>query len=231
MVGDWRIRSLPRCTHHVFPSHCAEDRTRLAQSIYAALESKMYFPWLDIHDYPRGRDPFAALRDGILNCRHVVYLITGPFHAQGRGWPILENAYAHLLQENFRYPSVELCAVQFPLFFLPHGHETLQRSTWAPLIHRGRFYPRGRIDRGAVNWAVDEYRCFHPAGRETGRRNSEQVEHDPSFRPLLVRNYVQQTNQVYRFHGLWRHGVALRTNRRAERVTTIMCADPPSDAQ
>lgn len=205
MVGDWRIRNLPRCTHHVFLSHCAEDRTRLAQPVYDALERKTYFPWLDIHDYPRGRDPYAALRDGILNCRHVVYLITDPFLSQGRGWPSVENAYAHLLQENFHYPSLELCAIQFPLFFLPHGHETLHRSTWAPLIHRGRFYPRGRIDHGAVDWAVEEIIAFIQQEERRGAEIAEQVEHDPSFRPLLTgeRNVLQR----------------------------IMCADPPHDAQ
>ena len=154
--------------------------------VYDALESKTYFPWLDLHDYPRGRDPFAALRDGILNCRHVVYLITDHFLSQGRGWPSIENAYAHLLQENFQYPSLELCAVQFPLFFLPRDHETLHRSTWAPLIHRGRFYPSGRVDHGAVNWAVEEVVAFIQQEERRGAEIAEQVEHDPSFRPLLT---------------------------------------------
>ena len=28
MIGDWKVCHLPRCTHHVFLSHCAEDRKR-----------------------------------------------------------------------------------------------------------------------------------------------------------------------------------------------------------
>jgi hypothetical protein len=70
----------------------------------------------------------------------VVYLVTAPFLTQGRGWNSVENAYANLLQENLRSGSLELCHVQFPLFFLPHGHEILGRSAWGPLVHRGRFY-------------------------------------------------------------------------------------------
>ena len=48
MIGDWRVQSLPRCTHHVFLSHCAEDRVRLVQPVYNAysnlLQDNLRFP-------------------------------------------------------------------------------------------------------------------------------------------------------------------------------------------
>src|SRR5262249_13519760 len=156
MIGDWSVRHLPRCTHHVFLSHCAEDRDRLVQPVYTALENGKYSPWFDKHHYPAGQGAFEALREGILHCRHVVYFVTARFLAQGRGWSSVENAYANLLQENLRFGSLELCHVQFPLFFVPQDYAILHRSAWRPLIDRGRFYPPGRMDGGAVNWAVQE---------------------------------------------------------------------------
>jgi hypothetical protein len=54
VIGDWRIQHLPRCTHHVFLSHCAEDRDRLVQPVYVALEEGKYSPWFDRHHYYAG---------------------------------------------------------------------------------------------------------------------------------------------------------------------------------
>jgi len=42
MIGAWRVKSLPRCTHHAFLSHCAEDRTRLVQPVFRELNKKKY---------------------------------------------------------------------------------------------------------------------------------------------------------------------------------------------
>ncbi len=49
MIGDWTVHHLPRCTHYVFLSHCAEDRERLVQPVNNALENSKYSPWLDQH--------------------------------------------------------------------------------------------------------------------------------------------------------------------------------------
>ena len=186
MIGDWKVRLFPRCTHHVFLSHCAEDRLRLVQPVYAALEAAKYQPWLDRHHYPLGQGAFEALREEILRCRHVVYFVTAPFLSQGRGWNSTENAYANLLQENLRFESYELCHVQLPLFFVRRDNVTLQRSAWAPLINRGRFYPAARVDSGAVNWAAKEIEAFIQQEERRGVLVAAQVENDPSFRPLLT---------------------------------------------
>jgi TIR domain len=138
MIGDWRVRHLPRCTHHVFLSHCAEDRQRLVKPVCTALVNARYSPWLDQHHYPAGQGAFEALREGILKCRHVVYFVAAPFLSQGRGWNSVENAYANLLQENLHFSSLEVCHIQFPLFFVPNPHVVLQRSAWGPMLNRGR---------------------------------------------------------------------------------------------
>jgi hypothetical protein len=186
MIGDWRICQFPRCTHHVFLSHCAEDRTRLVQPVCDALRNAKYSPWLDKHDYPLGQGAFEALREGILFCRHVAYFVTAAFLSQGRGWNSAENAYANLLQENFRLRSIELCHIQLPLFFVPQGHLILSRSAWGPLVQRGRFYPAGRVDGGAMNWATAEITDFIKQEEARGVCLAVQVQNDPGFQPWLA---------------------------------------------
>lgn len=201
MIGDWGIRHLPRCTHHVFLSHCAEDRDRLVQPLYSALENARYFPWFDKHHYPAGQGAFEALREGIIHCRHIVYLVTAPFLAQGRGWNSIENGYANLLQENLHFKSLELCHIQLPLFFLPQGHTVAQRSAWGPLLQRGRRYPPGRVDSAAVTWVTQEIIAFIRQEERRGLSLAEQIANDPGFRPLLA----DEPNLLRR----------------------VMCADPP----
>lgn len=181
MVGDWGIRHLPRCTHHVFLSHCAEDRTRLVIPVYNALENARYFPWLDQHHYPAGQGTFEALREAVLCWRHVVYFITASFLSQGRGWNAVENAYANLLQENLREGSLEVCHVQLPLFFVPRGHRVLDRSAWGPITSRGRHYPGGRVDTGAVAWATQEIISFIRHEEIRGASLAEQIEVAPRY--------------------------------------------------
>lgn len=203
MIGDWKIRHLPRCTHHVFLSHCAEDRDRLVLPVYNALKDSQYSPWLDQHHYPRGRDPFAALREKIIHCRHVVYFVTAKFLAQGRGWNSTERAYSNLLQKNLHF-RLELCHIQFPLFFVPRSHAILQRSAWEPLVQYGRFYKPGRVDSGAVKWATREITAFIRQEEKDGAFLAAQVQHDPDFRLL----FKKEKNLLRR----------------------IMCADPLPDA-
>ncbi len=201
MIGTWNIRYLPRCTHHVFLSHCAEDRTSLIQPVYNLLEEDQYFPWLDRHHYPRGRDSFSALREGIVLCRHVVYFITEEFLLQGRGWNSIETAYADLLQKRFLQYDLELCNIQFPLFFVPQSHCILHRSAWGPLIQRGKFYSPGEVDDKATSWATSEIKSFIRQEEIRGLSLAEQIQIDPSFKSALR----EEKNLLSR----------------------VMCADPP----
>ena len=184
MIGDWKVEHLPRCTHHVFLSHCAEERVRLVQPVFDELENNEYSPWLDRHHYPRGQEGFPALREGIIHCRHVVYFVTASFLSQGRGWNSIELAYSNLLQENLRF-QWELCHIQFPLFFVPQGKERLIRSAWGALVERGRFYPPGRVDSGAVQWATQEIMAFIRQEERRGASLADQVQNDPIFQSFL----------------------------------------------
>ena len=160
MIGDWRVRHYPRCTHHVFLSHCAENRCTLVYPVYTGLQKDQYVPGLDHHHYARGQGAFAALREAIIRCRHVVYFVTEEFLSQGRGWNSVETAYSELLQANLMQPALVLCNVQLPLFFLLRSHQTLERSAWGSFVQSGRFYPPGKVDGGAVNWAKQEITAF-----------------------------------------------------------------------
>ena len=201
MIGDWKVRSIPRCTHHVFLSHCAEDRDRLALPVFQELQKARHSPWFDQHHYPAGQDVYEALREGIVRCRHVVYFVTAKFLAQGRGWNSVENAYSNLLQSSLHDRGVDLCHVQLPLLFLPKTHPTLLRSAWGPLTSRARSYAPARVDAGAVDWATREIVNFIRQEATRGKALAEQVQNDPGFGQLL------------------REGPNL--------LRRIMCADPP----
>jgi hypothetical protein len=193
MVGDWKVSRLPRCTHHVFLSHCAEDRERLVQPVHLGLERARKYPWLDQHHFPLGQDPFEALREAVISCRHVVYFVTTKFLTQGRGWNSVELAYASLLQENLRARK-DLCHIQFPLFFVPRANVTLQRSAWSKL--EGSFYPPGRVDGSAISWAVSEIVRFIGQEERRGARLAAEVQFNSELKkwqkaePNLVRRIM-----------------------------------------
>lgn len=90
--AGWAIGTFPECRYHVFLSHCQEDRERLVFPLRDSLQRIQRIPWMDCHDYPKGRPPFAALRDSLLECRHVVFLITESMLDQPRGWTMIESA-------------------------------------------------------------------------------------------------------------------------------------------
>ena len=186
MIGDWRVSHYPRCTHHVFLSHCAENRRTLVHPVYTGLQKDQYVPWLDRHHYPRGQGAFAALREAIIRCRHVVYFITEEFLSQGRGWNSVETAYSELLQANLTQPAVVLCNVQLPLFFLSRSHGILERSAWGAFVQSGRFYPPGNVDGGAANWAIQEITAFIRQEENRGQSLAIQIEKDPSFQRILA---------------------------------------------
>jgi hypothetical protein len=69
---------------------------------------------------------------------------------------------------------------------VPHNHVILPRSAWGPLVHRGRFYPPGRVDGGAVNWAVQQILGFVGQEERRGVSLAVQIQYDPGFQPLLA---------------------------------------------
>ncbi len=154
----WKLQFFPICKYHVFLSHCREDRDRLVHPLYETLQQQGIIPWLDRHDYPYGRTSLAALRDGILACRHAVFLITPDMLTQPRGWGIVELAWAELLQENVREAGGVLQNIVLPLFFLAQNDERLGRSAWQAIRERGAFYRPE--DGDAVSWAARQIRGF-----------------------------------------------------------------------
>jgi len=55
MIGEWKVKNFPRCTHHAFFSHCAEHRAKLVLPVFQAMQDAKYSPWFDQHHYPAGR--------------------------------------------------------------------------------------------------------------------------------------------------------------------------------
>ena len=179
----WQLRFFPRCTHHVFLSHCREDREHFVFPLYEALVERQIIPWLDKHDYPYGRTSFAALREEVLKSRHVVFLITAGMLAQSRGWGIVELAWADLLQENLREPGGVLQNIILPLFFVPQNHELLPRTVWQPFRERVPFYTPE--DGNQVTWVVQQIVAFLAREAVRGLDNAAWLHQDAHARARL----------------------------------------------
>jgi hypothetical protein len=173
----------PACTHHVFLSHCREDREWLVFPLYEALQARQIIPWLGQHDYPYGRTSFAALRDEIVKCRHTVFLITEGMLAQSRGWGIIELAWADLLQENLHEAGGVLQNIVLPLFFLPPDHALLPRTAWQAVRDRGVFHKPEHGPEAA--WAVHQIAEFLTREAERGLINAAWLRHDSHARARL----------------------------------------------
>jgi len=179
----WQIQFFPLCTHHVFLSHCREDRESLVIPLSRELDEQGVIPWLDQHDYPYGQASFEALRAGVLKCRHVVFLVTQRMLSQARGWGIVELAWAELLQENLREPGGALQTVALPLFFLDPANARLRRSPWQTL-HDKAVYHRRR-DGGRVAWAARQVSAFVLREAQRGLDNGIWLEQDSRARARL----------------------------------------------
>lgn len=135
----WQVASYPKCDYHVFLSHCQEDRDGLVEPVHKSLIAKGLKPFLDIEDYYYGRESRVALRDGILDSRHVIFFITDAMLNSARGWCVMELAFAELLDANLIHRGGKLANVILPLFFVPQSDPRLPRSVWQLIRDRGRF--------------------------------------------------------------------------------------------
>jgi hypothetical protein len=179
----WQIQFYPFCTHHIFLSHCREDRERVVFPLCDLLEDQHFIVWLDQHDYPYGRPSFQALRDGILKSRHVVFLITEAMLEQPRGWSMVESAWAELLQENLREPGGVLQTVSLPLIFVAPDDPRLRRSAWFPIADRAVFHQAA--DGDAVTWAARQIEDFIMREAQRGLDNVAWLEQDTRSRARL----------------------------------------------
>ena len=154
----WTIEFLPRCGHHVFLSHSAEDRETLAFPLFRFLTGRGIRVWLDRHDYPYGRTSRAALRDAIVGCRHVVFLVTDAMLNSARGWCVQELAWAELLQDNLLHEGApHLVNCLLPLYFVPQDDARLPRTVWQAERDRGAFAP---TDADRIAWAAEQILAF-----------------------------------------------------------------------
>jgi hypothetical protein len=133
MPAEWKITFWPSCTHHVFLSHCREDRDQLVLPVFEELERRGIIPWIDQHHYPIARDALQALREGLLACR----LLTPAALANGRGWMAVERSFADAIQRRMIYGE-ESAHVELPLLMVPSDHATFQQSIWRSLIDKCR---------------------------------------------------------------------------------------------
>ncbi|HEX7448823.1 MAG TPA: toll/interleukin-1 receptor domain-containing protein [Pirellulales bacterium] len=179
----WQLQFFPACTHHVFLSHCREDRGWLVNPLADAMRDRRLIPWVDQHDYPYGRTSFQALRDGILRSRHVVFLVTDAMLQQPRGWSIIELAWAELLQDNLREPGGVLQNVSLPLFFVAREDARLPRCAWFPVIDRARFHLPA--DGNPVLWALHQIDAFVAREVQQGLDNVAWLDGDSRSRLRL----------------------------------------------
>jgi TIR domain len=154
----WQITSYPRCEFHVFLSHRAIDRPMLVYPVYEELKRRGIIPWLDREDYYYGRDSRAALRDGLLRSRPVVFFVTLGMMDYKRGWCPMELAYSDLLQANLIHAGGPLLNFELPLIFLDRSDQELPRTAWDALRDRGIFHHPS--DGDAVIWAVEQITAF-----------------------------------------------------------------------
>lgn len=161
MASDWRVTHWPNVGCHVFLSHVREDRNSLVRPIDDALRSSGIIPWFDRRDYPSGRDSMEALREELLKCRHVAYLISDSLLQQSRGWPIVERTYSELIQKQLCYGATEFQHFELPLVLADPAHPLFNESPWRLLLSRARFYLwRSNIAESPEEWAVREIREF-----------------------------------------------------------------------
>lgn len=195
MPAFWEIKNWPQLGYHAFLSHSAEDREKIVAPVAHGLESQKIVPWYDQIDYPSASDPYCALRDNLIQCRHVVYFITPAMLRQGRGWCATERAYAELMQRQFSYMSADLWCLELPLIFLPSTPTTfshIQRTVWASLLPKAKWYVRRqRRHQTRCQWAVSEI-----------KRLIQQQENDATSLSVQIRNSPQLSQHLNNYDGL-----------------------------
>jgi TIR domain len=155
----WEIRSFPRCSHHCFLSHSAEDRATLVGPVRERLLQRETIGWFDQIDYNYGRSSREAIRNGILLSRHTVFFITDAMLNSPRGWCVMELTLAEMLQNNMTYRGGVLANVILPLFFVEMSDSRLPRSVWQSLRDSGRFCEQ-RNTSEKIDWATQEIQRF-----------------------------------------------------------------------
>lgn len=182
----WQVASYPKCEFHVFLSHCQEDRDRLVRPVHESRLAKGFKPFLDIEDYYYGRESRAALRDGILDSRHVIFFVTDAMLNSARGWCVMELAFAELLDANLTHRGGKLANVFLPLFLVPQSDPRLPRSVWQLIRDRGRFCDMSEVS-DTVLWCHQQIDEFLRREAKTTRNLAQIALQNPTFSDDLQR--------------------------------------------
>ncbi len=183
----WGPSSLPAATRHIFLSHSSEDKGWLLDPLDVALRAAGVMPWYDRRHFPLANDGFEALRNGIAECQHVVYLITQATLENRRGWQLLERCFASQVQSLFRAGGNELVRLELPLIFLPNksaSRDALGQSIWQPLLARSLFCPESDAV-ASVNWAAGHVVRFLLQEQDRGDAQAKAYRQDPLYRKAV----------------------------------------------
>ncbi len=194
----WQIASFPKCTHHVFLSHSQEDRAALVTPVYDALVKAEVKPWLDQKDYCYGRPSREALRDAVLDSRHVVFFVTDAMLNSTRGWCLLELAYAEILDTNLSDRGGSLATSILPLFLVDQDDARLPRSVWQLLRDRGKFFPAG-CATSMADWCQHEIHEYLLHEQVKSKKVAQLLSRDFERKPDIKRKHGL-FERVARFH-------------------------------
>lgn len=193
MSARWKILHWPKCEFHVFLSHCAEDRDRFVIPLQQELQRYQISSWIDRHHYPLGTGAYEALREGLLKCRHIIYLITPETLKRARGWVAVEKAYGDLIQSRFRYQDSEFSHVELPLYFVCMDDKLLPRSIWQTVREKGKFYTGASVaTQKAVAWAAGQIANFVRQEQLRGESIVNSIKQDPVLRAVFSEENLMQ---------------------------------------
>ena len=194
----WQLASFPKCQHHVFLSHCQEDRDELVRPVYGRLVDSGIVPFLDVEDYYYGRDSRTALKDGILDSRHTAFFITDNLLSNARGWCVFELAFAEMLDANFHCRGGKLSSAFLPLFLIAQSDERLPRSVWQFVRDRGRFY-NSVTEGDPIEWCHREIREFLLREWKQSKNLADLARNDVNFAAEL-KGVPGRFDRVTKFH-------------------------------
>ncbi|MGI8905488.1 MAG: toll/interleukin-1 receptor domain-containing protein [Candidatus Sumerlaeaceae bacterium] len=185
----WQIDQWPIPTFHVFLSHCREDRGWLVEPLIKRLARRGILAWYDQQNYPRATDAAQSLQDGLIKCRHAVFLSSHDYLEQPRGWNHWELAFATVIQANLQ-SQIPLTNFILPIGLIDRTDPSLAGTAWQFIeAPRWMFCPRtcrstspARDRATAVGWAADQITRFVYEQQDYARDVEQRIHTNPFLR-------------------------------------------------